>query len=755
MRSKIDAAPRARGRAVPRRVAGGKALQRLFDYLVRRDPPITEEVVAKVPVEAAARPKFLSARARHAPVARAARVRRAPRAPMGKSLAGAIVKAASALSRRPQRPAARRAVFAAAALAPGTAWQPLGPSHIPNGQTYGTNRVDVSGRVACLALDPSNSKHLLGGAAGGGIWESFDAGATWAVRTDLMPTLAIGALAFDPKNPKNVYAGSGEGNFYFPLGAGIYKSTDGGTTWKVLAKAPFIGVGFFDLVVDPKNPKVMYAATTNGFYVSKNGGSTWTVKRPVQCWDISLHPAGGPSAEILAAFADGLFVSTSAGSTFAAVPLPSTPAAGWARLAVDRVSASPDVAYVFGAAGNTAHLWRRTGVTWKKITPLPAMNVTQAWYDWYVAATPDNPGQVFLGAIDTFRGTLTGTAWSWRNITTQGSNSIHPDQHCQVFVPGASKTIYVGNDGGVYRSTNSGATWKALNKGLAITEIEYLGSDPTTANWLMAGTQDNGTIRYRGAPKWDHIADGDGGDCGVNHLAPSVIYHSFYGVSLERSVNHGNTWTWLAPPAVASLFYPPVEVFATTVAIGGASLVVSRNSGNAWSTVALGVGSGDLASAMDIPDLDTIYVGTRLGRVVRFAWSGSTWGRTVLTSPTPRHISCIVVDPGTPKRLWVTISQLGGGRVYRSEDTGVTWVNCTGGLPAIPMNSVVVDPANSQHVFVAGDVGVYETVNLGGSWTSFASGLPNAIAADLVFHKQDRVLICGTRNRGAWGIAVP
>jgi photosystem II stability/assembly factor-like uncharacterized protein len=82
-------------------------------------------------------------------------------------------------------------------------------------------------------------------------------------------------------------------------------------------------------------------------------------------------------------------------------------------------------------------------------------------------------------------------------------------------------------------------------------------------------------------------------------------------------------------------------------------------------------------------------------------------------------------------------------------------VNSTDGLPAIPMNSVAVDPANGKHVWVAADVGVYETVDLGGAWTAFSNGLPNAMAADLIFHKKDRKLICGTRNRGAWAIAVP
>jgi len=93
--------------------------------------------------------------------------------------------------------------------------------------------------------------------------------------------------------------------------------------------------------------------------------------------------------------------------------------------------------------------------------------------------------------------------------------------------------------------------------------------------------------------------------------------------------------------------------------------------------------------------------------------------------------------------------------VYRSDNQGMSWVSSTAGLPSIPMNSVVVDPANFKRVWVAADVGVYQTVNLGTNWTPFSNGLPNAMAADLLFHKQDRMLICATRNRGAWVMAVP
>jgi len=307
MKSRFDARIKGAFRVTRRRqVPGGKALQRLFAYLGRRDPQINDEVVASMPVQRSALPAFgLTARARGAAVAAA------PRRPRGagasRAFAAAIVKAAAQLSRgrrraptrRGARAPGRRAAVARTVLpAPGApaVWKSIGPSLIPNGQTYGSNRVDVIGRVACVAVDPKNPKHVLCGAAGGGIWESFEAGANWMPRTDNMPSLATGAIAFDPSNPRVVYAGSGEGNFYFNLGAGVYRSIDGGTTWKVLASAPFVGVGFYDLVVDPANSKVLYAATTAGFFASTNGGATWSVKRAVNCWDISLHPANSPRA---------------------------------------------------------------------------------------------------------------------------------------------------------------------------------------------------------------------------------------------------------------------------------------------------------------------------------------------------------------------------------------------------------------------------------------------------------------------------
>jgi hypothetical protein len=307
----------------------------------------------------------------------------------------------------------------------GPQWSSLGPTTIPNGQTYGSSRVNVSGRVAAIAIDPSKPAHVLCGAAGGGVWESADSGATWAPRTDFAASLAVGAIVFDPTKPATVYCGTGEGNFYSTLGAGILRSSDGGTTWSTLCTSPFVGQGFFDLKVHPANNQHLLSASTAGLHVSTNGGVAWTQRRNVITWSLSIAPTGGANAEILAASSDGVHQSGDGGTTWTAVTLPGAPAS-FNRLAV-AYAPSNGVAYAFGAGlpeiqtpGSTdptnkmatPYLWRLAGGAWSAVslagllTANAPIGTNQAWYDWFVAAAPDLDTQVYLGAIDSYRGYL-------------------------------------------------------------------------------------------------------------------------------------------------------------------------------------------------------------------------------------------------------------------------------------------------------------------------------------------------------------
>ena len=646
----------------------------------------------------------------------------------------------------------------------GPQWQSIGPWVVPYGQTYGGSRVNVVGRVSSIAIDPSNPSHILVGAAHGGIWESHDKGITWSPRSDFAPSLAIGAIVFDHRDPSHVYCGTGEGNWWSLWGAGILHSTNGGTTWSILCTYPFVGQGFFDLVIDPENSLHMIAATTAGLHTSMDGGRNWTLRRNLRTWSVAFAPSPGGKAQILAACMDGLYHSSDDGVTWTMDNLPN--ASTWFnRLAVAMAPSDPNAAYVWGSQNGTACLWRRSGNSWISMNPPGDVSVQQSWYDWFLAVSPDQASQIYVGAIHAYRGELSGSSFTWTNISSRysGGDSIHPDQHAIAFEPGNPDTIYIGNDGGLFRSWNRGVNWMDCNAGLVITEFEYLAQNHGISRWLIGGTQDNGTERWTGSIIWEHIDDGDGGDCAVNRTDPRIVFHTFFGMDPARSTSSGdwNSWSRI-PPSIppgqwGSLFYPPLESSATngdTLAIGGAALFISRDHGANWTY--LPFANAEIASALYIPDADHVYVGTTNGTVYQTKWSGSSWGTlTPLTSPrTGAYMSDLFVDPNNLNRVWATSRTVYGGRVFRSDDGGLTWRDCTYGLPGLPVNAIEVDNTNSNRIWIAMDIGVYQSLDGGATWRNFSNGLPNAYVGDLLFHPHARVLRAGTRNRGIWQIPV-
>jgi photosystem II stability/assembly factor-like uncharacterized protein len=229
---------------------------------------------------------------------------------------------------------------------------------------------------------------------------------------------------------------------------------------------------------------------------------------------------------------------------------------------------------------------------------------------------------------------------------------------------------------------------------------------------------------------------------------------------MERSSRRGDRGSWMPvePPNVGEmLFYPPLEVNADVVVKAGAIVYVSTDGGDTWRQIALPQpndgGYPAIASALAVPALDEILVGTIRGEVFRIRGQNGDWAApTLLARPADGWVSDLLVDQSSPERHWVTYSS--PGAVHRSDDDGASWSDVTSNLPTIPVNAIVSDPSEPDRVWAACDVGVFESIDAGGTWSVFGTGLPNALAVDLLFYEADRLLRVGTRSRGVWEAAV-
>ncbi|HEY6708063.1 MAG TPA: hypothetical protein VJB61_10770 [Actinomycetota bacterium] len=589
---------------------------------------------------------------------------------------------------------------------PGPAWRPLGPFAIPHGRTAGSgpgSRPRVTGRVVAVAVDPGDPRHLLAG--GGGVWESADGGRTWSPRTDDQPTSAVGAVAFAPSDPRVAYAGTGQGEALAALGVGLLRSEDGGATWRALIARELLGAGFHDLLVDPGDPGRLLAATTAGLWASADGGRSWERRLAGHSWAISAGGSGWSGGELLAGGELGLHRSEDGGATWRPVPLTAAPG-DFARVAVAH-GPWGQVAYVFAAGDGVGHLWRREhpGGEFHPVKPPADLHSRQAWHSWACAADPAHPEVVWLGAAGLHRGARDADGrWSWVDLSARpAGDSLPPGQHAVVFEPGDPQALYVANEGGLFRSPDGGRSWRSVGTGLAVAEVSHLTDH---AAWLLATAGELGTLRYEGGEVWCPVGSGD-----------------------------------LAVTSGAELIAP-----------GPAGLVVSADGGSTWTPVDLPQVRGPV-TALAATGPDRLLAGTAEGELFQLERTSGTWRVTATSHPRPGRVACVATDPAHPRAAWASWSTPPSGRVWRSDDGGATWTQHGGGLPEVPVNAVVPDPARPGTVFAATDAGVWWSED-GAGWRPLGGGLPNAPVLALAVRGPERLLRAGLLGRGVWELVL-
>ena len=669
-------------------------------------------------------------------------------------------------------------------------WVAIGPK--PSRSLYfDENWGALSGRINAIAVSPTNANLVLIGASTGGIWRSTDAGKNFAPVSDSQVDLAVGSIAFARSNPNIVYAAMGDGQGFY-LGSGVLKSTDAGQSWTRVSNDSLPTPGItLKIEVDPTNPNRLYLAQNlafsdvGGLYLSTDGGVNW--KRTLVDWisDVAISPvnsqivyagAGTPIQDGDAAA--GLYRSMDGGETWKIIYAPSYGYVYDLRVAVTPADPQKIYAYLGGVNANgdfevSFVTSKDSGATWVA-SGQDVIDSGQYGYNTYLVADPTNANTVYIGTRDVFRtdnagASFTNLTLAYLNGDFNYDNSFsHPDQHALALSPASSNTIYIGNDGGLFKSENRGKSLNSLNNSLSLTQFVSLATHPTNPAITYGGTQDNGTQRrLNNSNEWQDFIGGDGGQVVINPANPSTVLTTIYfGLSVRADAN-GDQLPDLettSPETFGEVFggrigfYPP---FASNgvdnrLYFGSWRLFISRNFGDIWFTpgwttdLTKGRASGDVLNAIAVSrsNPDVIYTGSAQGRAMVSTDSGSAWKDITLGLPN-RTITSITVDPNNPATAYLTVSGYLSRHVFKTVNYGANWATLSNGLPDIPVNAFLFDPKVANTFYVGTDIGVFRSTNGGASWQVFNAGLPPVVVTALT-SQASGLIQAGTYGRGAY-----
>lgn len=715
----------------------------------------------------------------------------------------------------------------------GTTWESLFDKY----GAFGIGDFDCAGadgEIIYLGTGESNSSRTS--YAGNGVYKSVDSGKNW-IHLGLDETQHIGRVLIHPKNPNVVYVAAIGHLYSWNKERGVFKTTDAGKSWEhVLAINERTGV--IDLVMDPRNPEILYAAAWerdrrawnflesgpgSGIYKSTNGGRTWkkltgglpegqyvgriglaiSKQNPnlVYCVvDNHAHrseagmtdervPAGQLTLRRLKMMTEAQLLEVERpilvrffGEEFRGVKLDEI-----LQMIRDGKLKIADLLRQFGDAnealfdtdivGAEVYSSKDGGANWTKTheNRINDLFSTYGYYFGQIIVSPVDDKEISILGVPALRSLDGGK--SFKQII---GGELHSDHHALVVDPRWPNRAALGNDGGLNLSWDGGKSWADV-KNLPVGQFTTIAVDNARPYRIYGGLQDNGTMRGSAnyVPgnsdpwEWESIGGGDGSCVVVDPRDnETTITASQFGFAFRRNRENGQAWgvmpstklmenrlrfNWVTPfmlsPHHADILYYGANILYRSFDQGRTFVSISPDlTGN---PKVGDVPFGTITTISESPKrFGLIYVGTDSGNIQRTVNGGSTWNEIGFTTPSNKWVSRVVASAHEEGRVYVAKS---GYReddftayLYRSDDYGNSWKEISVGLPNETINVIREDPLVNGLIYVGTDMGVFVSFDKGENWFSMVGGLPHVAIHDLAVQRETGDLVLGTHGRSAW-----
>ena len=673
---------------------------------------------------------------------------------------------------------------------------------------------NIGGRTRALMLDPNDGNKLWAAGVSGGLWYNNNItseSVNWTLVDATWSSLAVSSITYDPNDTNTMYVGTGErmgnyssggSNWYSPgvsRGLGLWKTTDGGTTWNNLTTSQNFAFINDILVKNESGTSVIYIGVggnefegsyvgrdNTGLWKSSDGGTTWsrtfneqetTGFKEVGSIDMDSNGRIWIGTRMNSFWSGGgeIYYSDD-GDNWTQSNWRSGGLGSPNRVLIDVADSDPNYVYalISNNAENVAQWIAKSsdgGTTWTELSvpndsngnPLGDAN-GQAGYSMSFAIDPSNPQVLYAGEIDMFKSSDGGTTWTQLSGGGSGTSSMHVDQHTIKFID--SNKVIFSNDGGVYYSSNAGVQIPNRNQGYNVSQFYSVALHPdSNSKYVLGGTQDNGSWKVEGTSLTNgtYLTGGDGGFSHIDQEDPNYQFVGSNYNTIYRSTNGGNSWSLYSSYEVGgadtgTLINPTgIDDGTKTLYanVDGSTILRLPNYTQlaTTQTMSINLGSQSTFFVASPHTSDVMFVGTQGGRIFKItdASTANFSVEDISGSNISGYISSIDIG-ANDNQILATVSNYGAESIFETYSGGGSngWRNVEGDLPDIPVRGALYNKDNFNQVIVATDLGTWTSDDISISnpaWNPSNDGLAN-VRVDMLKRRTDGAMAAGTHGRG-------